>query len=287
MVWRLAADNRSARCPRRVGGTPPPPPAARAAACAPRPTRNRGAHTPSRPRRAVHHTTERAQRREGGGVRWRWRRGVKGGARQSAKKKRNVQLPLVPHQAQPTQRDDAQQGRGNSGKKKKAGRSAKKKTQTARGEGKREDKRERKEKIAARGASHTPGAQRTWSYRASHATKEKERNNTCATNRPQTQLSTDAKNHNNERNWVHPTPRDCRHTGPPTKRSTDATSPPDAAGPPTQNQPSPQRSNRQRPPPPPQPSIYTVIHRRDPQRRNFHRQHPSPTATLAARSTNR
>lgn len=164
-----------------------------------------------------------------------------GGVRQLPEKKKNVQLPLVPHQAQPTQRDGAQQGQRNSEKKKKAGRSATN-TQTARGEGKREDKRERKEKIAARGASHTPGAQRTWSYKASHATKEKERNNTCATNRPQTQLSTDAKNHNNGRNEVHPTPRDCRHTGPPTKRSTDATSPPDAAGPPTQNQPSPQRS---------------------------------------------
>lgn len=217
--------------------------------------------------------------------------GGKRGGRQSARKKKKCPAPP---RATPSTANTA--GRRTTGtrqqrkKKKKAGRSAKKKNTNS--EGRRKERRQKGTKRKNRGArcfSHTRCAAHV--ELQSVTRNEGKRNNTYATNRPQTQLSTDAKkNHNNGRKWVHPTPRDGRHTGPPTKRSTDATSSPDAAGPPTQNQPSPQRSNRQRPPRPPQPSIYTTIHHRDPQhpqRRNFHRRHPSPKATLAARSTHR
>lgn len=78
-----------------------------------------------------------------------------GGVRQLPEKKKNVQLPLVPHQAQPTQRDGAQQGQRNSEKKKKSGTQRNKHTNS---EGIRKERRQKGTKRKNRGArcfSHT------------------------------------------------------------------------------------------------------------------------------------
>lgn len=146
-----------------------------------------------------------------------------GGVRQLPEKKKNVQLPLVPHQAQPTQRDGAQQGQRNSEKKKKK-RDAAQQTHKQRGDKEREKTKGNEKKKSRREVllTHPVRSARGATKRHTQRRKKKETTHAQPTvhrrNCPPTQktITTDA-TRSTRRHGTADTP-DHRRNGPPTRR---------------------------------------------------------------------